>query len=196
MTKTIPIPYGKDLIEIRCAEKNIMDVIYPKAAPHQGTSNVLKESIEQPLGGSSLRDFLTTREPVLCIVNDATRPTRTSAVLDLMKEDTRNRDIHFLVATGAHRAPSDAELQTILGTQYNEHHSKVLIHDARDEESVAYFGTTRYGNELWLNRALNDYGRILVIGSVEPHYFAGFTGGRKSILPGIAAYRTIKQKVI
>jgi nickel-dependent lactate racemase len=192
MTKTISIPYGKDLVEIRCAEKNIMDVIYPKTTPRQGSTNVLKASIENPVDGSSLRDFLMTTEPVLCIVNDATRPTRTSAVFDLIKEDIRNRDIHFLVATGAHRAPIAAELQMILGTQYSQHHARILVHNARDGESVEYFGTTRYGNELWLNKALKDYDRILVIGSVEPHYFAGFTGGRKSILPGVAAYRTIE----
>ena len=191
MTRKLSIPYGKEQIEVTCAEKNIMDIIYPKAA-QQGRPNVLAESIEQPLNGGSLRDFLATKDPVLCIVNDATRPTNTSAVLDIIEEDLRNTDVHFLVATGAHRAPTGAELEKIFGTQYRRYHARILIHDARNQESSAHFGKTRYGNELWLNKALKDYGKILIIGSVEPHYFAGYTGGRKSILPGIAAYRTIE----
>ena len=190
--RRLSIPYGRESIEISLAEQNIMDIIYPKETLPQNNVHGLKEAIENPLDNGSLREFLGARDPVLCIVNDATRPTKTSAVLDITKEDIRNTDIHFLVATGAHRAPTRAELNMIFGTHFERHQNKIMIHDARADGSSECFGETRYGNALWLNKALKDYGRILCIGSVEPHYFAGFTGGRKSILPGIAAYSTIE----
>jgi nickel-dependent lactate racemase len=191
--RKLSVPYGNEEFEITLAEKNILDAVYPKETQQRNSEYVLAHAIEKPVGKQTLRAFLGTRERLLCIVNDATRPTKTSAVLDAMKEEIDISNIQFLVATGAHRAPTAPELRMIFGEFYGQHRNRILIHDARDDNSVEYFGKTRYGNELWLNKALKQYDRILVIGSVEPHYFAGFTGGRKAILPGVAAYRTIEQ---
>jgi nickel-dependent lactate racemase len=193
MMRRLSVPYGTESIEVSLAQQNVMDIIYPKETLRQDTTHVLKEAMANPVDNGSLREFLGTRDPLLCIVNDATRPTKTSAVLDVIKEDIRNTDIHFLVATGAHRAPTQAELQMIFGTHHEEYQPRIMVHDARDDGSSEHFGKTRHGNALWLNKTLKEYGKVLCIGSVEPHYFAGFTGGRKSFLPGIAAYRTIQE---
>ena len=191
--RKLSIPYGKEKFEITLAESNILDVIHPKETARHNSNSVLSRAIEKPVDDQTMRDFLRTKDRVLCIINDATRPTKTSAVLDAIKRDIQASSIQFLVATGAHRAPTDPELRTILGNCYGQYRNGILIHDAQDDKSLEYFGRTRYGNELWLNKALKKFRKILVIGSVEPHYFAGFTGGRKSILPGLAAYHTIER---
>jgi len=191
--KRMSVPYGKDKLDIALDGKNILDVVYPKETARKKSSRVLANAIAEPVDGQTLNDFLGTSEPVLCIVNDATRPTKTSAVLDIIKNNIRNSTIQFLIATGAHRAPTDQEMLTIFGSHLRAYNDRIMVHDACDDKTADYYGETRYGNALWLNSALKRFGRILIIGSVEPHYFAGFTGGRKAILPGVAAYRTIEQ---
>ncbi len=186
------IPYGKEELQIEIAEENILDVIHPRRIGQRNSRKILAEAINQPLGDRSLREFLRTTERVLFIVNDATRPTKTSVVLDMMNDDIK-KHTRFLIATGAHRAPCERELNTIFGRHYQPYRDRILIHDTRDDTMLNSVGKTRYGNELWLNKNVTSADRIVVIGSVEPHYFAGFTGGRKSLLPGVAGYSTIEK---
>ena len=189
----ISIPYGNETVDISVPEKNIADIVYPREVSIENSYSVLQKAIRNPLGEQVIEDTLQAKVPVLIIVNDATRPTRTSMVLETIEHYVQNKHLQFIVATGAHRAPTEQELRTIFGKYYKEYQNRILIHDAQNKESLEYYGKTRYGNELWLNKAVARFERIFVIGSVEPHYFAGFTGGRKSILPGIAGYDTIEQ---
>jgi len=189
----ISIPYGKETLDISVPEKNIADIVYPTKVTIRDDYSVLNEAIRNPLGTQTIEDFLRKQTPVLIIVNDATRPTRTATVLDTIERNMQTKDLRFLVATGAHRAPTEQELRMMFGKHYRNFRNHILIHDAKDNKSLKHYGKTRYGNELWLNRAVTRFERIFTIGSVEPHYFAGFTGGRKSILPGIAGYNTIEQ---
>jgi nickel-dependent lactate racemase len=148
-------------------------------------------------GGAGLGAFLRGAGDVLVIINDATRPTPTEAViraiLPIAEEAGCGRDaLRFLVATGAHRPPTEAEYRQILGTLYGELRPRCSHHDARQEGELVDLGATRNGTPISLNRGIFDADRILVTGSVEPHYFAGFTGGRKAFLPGVAGYKTIE----
>jgi nickel-dependent lactate racemase len=101
-------------------------------------------------------------------------------------------NITLLVATGAHRGPTETEYQQILGSLYQTLRSRAIHHDSRKDEDMVDLGKTRNGTPIVLNKNLFDADRIIVTGSVEPHYFAGFTGGRKAFLPGVAAYKTIE----
>jgi len=179
----ISIPYGNETLDISIPEENLAAIVYPKEATIRDDYSVLNEAIRNSLGTQTIEDFLRTQAAVLFIVNDATRPTRTSEVLDTIERYIQNKDLQFLVATGAHRAPNEQELRMIFGKYYKDYQDRILIHDARNKGALEHYGKTRYGNELWLNKAITRFERIFVIGSVEPHYFAGFTGGRKSILP-------------
>jgi nickel-dependent lactate racemase len=96
------------------------------------------------------------------------------------------------MATGAHRGPTEEEYRQILGAHYDRFRSHTVYHDARKDEDMVDIGTTRNGTPMLLNKRLFEADRIIATGSVEPHYFAGFTGGRKAFLPGIAAHRTIE----
>jgi nickel-dependent lactate racemase len=130
---------------------------------------------------------------VLVIVNDATRPTPTAVLLEAVWEEICSWDLTFLVATGTHRAPSGEELRHIFGKFWGRVKERVWIHDARDDAGLLYVGKTSAGTEVFLNRMAVEAGKILVLGSIETHYFAGYTGGRKIVLPGISGFRTIEQ---
>jgi len=101
-------------------------------------------------------------------------------------------DLKFLIATGVHRAPSEEEYRFIFGDTYEVFRRRVYAHDARKDEDMVYLGKSKNGTEMYINKLVPEYKNILVIGSVEPHYFAGYTGGRKSFLPGVASFKTIE----
>jgi nickel-dependent lactate racemase len=110
-----------------------------------------------------------------------TRPTPSATVLN--KLDLRGKDVTIIVATGSHRSPTSDELSKILGANVPPFGGKVVVHDSRDTSQLKFLGRTTRGTKLLLNRQLFEAEGIIVVGSVEPHYFAGFTGGRKFLLP-------------
>jgi nickel-dependent lactate racemase len=102
------------------------------------------------------------------------------------------KEVTTIVASGAHRAPTQGELESLLGGVVPPYGGRVIVHDARDESQLRSLGRTSRGTELRLNKSLFDADGIIVIGSVEPHYYAGFTGGRKFLVPALAGYRSIE----
>jgi nickel-dependent lactate racemase len=147
--------------------------------------------------GATLAEFLAGAGSVLIIVNDATRPTPTPLMLDsllpgLWAAGIGTAGITILVATGAHRAPTEPEYRQILGAHYQALRRQCLAHDARNQADLVELGVTSRGTTLTLNRLLFQSDCIIVTGSVEPHYFAGFTGGRKAFLPGVAGFHCIE----
>jgi nickel-dependent lactate racemase len=99
-------------------------------------------------------------------------------------------DITQLVSTGFHRATTRQELADKFGPEIADR-EKVVVHDSRDVSGLVRLGSLPSGGELWLNRLAMDTDLLVAEGFIEPHFFAGFSGGRKSILPGIAGYRTV-----
>ncbi len=190
--KHLAIPYREKNLVIDIPDENILDIIHPRTLHHVNGREVLAQALNRPLEGVSFLESLRKTDRVLFIINDATRPTRTSDVLDVI-EDTINEQSRFLIATGAHRSPSASELQTIFGEHYDQYIDRIIVHDSKDNTALQNVGKTRYGNELWLNKHVVNAEKIFIISSVEPHYFAGYTGGRKSLLPGVAGYNTIEQ---
>ncbi len=149
-------------------------------------------AVNSPLDALPLHEFLAGGEKILVIVNDATRPTPTRIVLDAIADELAKAQARFIVATGAHRAPTEEEYRQIFGAHYDAFRSRCTAHVARDESSLVDLGATRNGTPILLNRAVFEADRVVAIGSVEPHYFAGYTGGRKAFLPGVAGFRTIE----
>ena len=148
---------------------------------------ITKEAIK-----GSFRKFMALPGDVLVIVNDGTRPTPTRFVLDAIGEDLAKAEASFLIATGSHRAPTDKEYEFIFGSWYGRFKDRVFVHDCHAMEDMDYYGKTSRGTELYLNKLVGKASKVIVIGSVEPHYFAGYTGGRKGFLPGVAAYSSIE----
>lgn len=156
-------------------------------------SEIIDAALRNPVGTGPLEDFVENSDRILILVNDATRPTPTAKVLLRMRDILKShKDVRFLVATGAHRGPTEEEFLYIFGEMYDEFRDRIFVHDARRDEDMEYLGVSSNGTEMYLNRMVNESRNIIVIGSVEPHYFAGYTGGRKAFLPGVASYRTIE----
>jgi nickel-dependent lactate racemase len=181
---------GKECVELR--DENVGEVIHPKELPPLDESAVLHSAFKNPLGPQTLEEFVKRAKDILVVVNDATRPTPTGRILESMMPHLQGKAVSYIVATGMHRAPTEEEFRFMFGPVYDRVKDNVHVHDSKTSET-AYIGTSRNGTRLMLNRKVIDAERIIVISSVEPHYFAGYTGGRKSFLPGVSAYETIEQ---
>jgi nickel-dependent lactate racemase len=208
----VRIPYLDRSLALDIPDENLLAVAEPNEYPVTRPAGViLRDAVDHPIGSpgadstESLGEFLAgtgeiRRDPCrrpLIIVNDATRPTPTAAMLEILMGALKNagiprQNLTVLVATGAHRGPTEQEYRQILGASYDELRALCVAHDARREEDMVDLGFTRNGTPILLNRRLFEADRIIATGSVEPHYFAGFTGGRKAFLPGVAAFKTIE----
>jgi nickel-dependent lactate racemase len=187
----VEIPYGKKKIAITITEP--YELLVPNPVAVSDEEKIIKEALQNPVDQVSFEEFAKKSEKLLVIVNDATRPTPTSKILHFLHSDIVDHpDVVFLVATGVHRAPTDEEYRFIFGETYEDFKDRIFAHDARKKEDMTYLGKSKNGTEMYINSMVPDRRNILVIGSVEPHYFAGYTGGRKSFLPGVASYETIE----
>ena len=138
--------------------------------------------------------FLGDSQRVLVLVNDYTRPTPNAPILAALRSVLSGRDFKAMVCAGTHRAPTEAEFETIFGPAiWANHRDRVLCHDSKDKSRLFFVGKTSFGTDVWLNKELLWADKVVTINSIEPHYFAGYTGGRKGFLPGIAGYDTITQ---
>jgi nickel-dependent lactate racemase len=187
----IELPYGREgHICADLPEDSLEAVIGPTDVVCGDAHEEIARAIATPFG-ESLEDFLEGGEDIVVLVNDATRPTPTSTVIDVLAKLVDLRRLRFLVATGAHRAPTEEELRYMFGAHLDAIRDRVHAHDARKDECVD-LGVSKNGTPMEVNRIAVEADRLLIITSVEPHYFAGYTGGRKSFLPGVASYRTIE----
>lgn len=190
----LQVPYGKeDILHVNLPDRNVMSVVHPNKVAMQDEKEILLKAIENPIESKSFADFLSDAKDILFIVNDGTRPTPTAKVLDLIYDQIKDQNIRFVIATGVHRAPTQEEFDFIFGKYYDVFKDRIHIHDSRREEDMVHIGTSANGTEMYVNRLGVEAHKIVIIGSVEPHYFGGYTGGRKSFLPGIASRKTIAQ---
>lgn len=140
-----------------------------------------------------LMNVIKNSKKVLIIIPDITRKSGAEVILPKLIQLIENEDKNFSImfATGTHRALSDDEKTKILTPEIYEKYKQYIIdHDPDDMNSLAYFGKTKMSTPVLLNKAYMEYGTIIPISSVSYHYFAGFGGGRKMIVPGIASRKT------
>ncbi len=189
----IEIPYGSTSQKVSVNEDNILKVVYPNSVKKRDEMHVLEQAFNNPVESPKFFEFLDAVDRFIIVVNDAQRSTPTSKILNYIEPQLDGREFIFLVATGDHRPPTESELKQILGDKvYAKYRDRVKYHDSKNSQ-LYYFGKSSRGTEIYLNKLLADYGAIIAINSLEPHYFAGYTGGRKSLVPGVAGYKTISQ---
>ncbi|MBU7032060.1 MAG: nickel-dependent lactate racemase [Theionarchaea archaeon] len=181
------ISYGEKSLTV---EAESFHIAPPNQVEERDGITVLSHSIDNPVDSEPFSHFI--EDEFLIVVNDAQRPTLTPAVLEVLLERVTHNEFSIAVATGSHAPPNEKELTYIFGNYYPRFKEKIHIHKALDTPHD-YYGTTSQGIEVYFDRIIKNFRKIIVIGSVEPHYFAGFTGGRKGFLPGLASYKTIEQ---
>ena len=184
----IDIPYGKSSIPLELKDGRPVDIVSPRETPHN--ESTVEKSLLNPQDCPDLVTFLSGRKKILVVINDHTRPTPTSDVLKRL--DLKEKEVTTIVASGTHRAPSARELDGLLGGSNPSYGGKVTLHDSNDKSQLKSIGRTSRGTELQFNKHVFDADGIIVVGSVEPHYYAGFTGGRKFLLPALAGFRSIE----
>lgn len=186
----IALPYGGDSLEINTddlpANARFAGRFTCKFPPpldrHQIEHYLLAEL-------RALKELLS-KSKILTIVNDGYRRNPSAAILSIIWPFVK--DGRFAVATGTHRRPTDDELKTIFGPLLPAISPRLVIHDCYDKSSLVNIGTTSSGTPVVVNQAVMDADIIVAINSVEPHFFAGYTGGRKSVVPGLAGFETIQ----
>jgi len=158
---------------------------------------VLRAALATP--GARFEDFLVgATPPLLVVVNDGTRPTPSAEVLAVLRpaleewSELLGNELSFVIATGTHRAALPEEVERIFGVDLaSAYADRISCHDSQDKGGLVCLGRTKRGTPVWVNRLMAEAESMVLINSVEPHYFAGYTGGRKSLLPGLAGYETV-----
>lgn len=198
----VRIPYGAGILEEEVPELEgaaVIEASHYLPQEDAGSSLSLYERIRlavaNPLHALRLRDQVRADDRIAIIVNDATRPCPTKEILDVVLEEcaaaqiTTDR-VTVIIATGAHRAPTPEELDVLLGS--HQERLRVVAHDARDQASLVDFGEVGAGLPLLINREVAHATRRIIVSTVAPHHSAGFSGGRKMILPGVAGMASIR----
>ncbi len=192
------LKYGKEEVQLTLPDKNILQVLNLKEQEIlSNPEDKLRKLLRNPIDYPSLEEVILKKkaQKILIIVNDVTRPTPYKVILppllsELKEAEIKKEDIIFMVATGIHRGNSKEELSNIFGEDLNSTY-KFINHNA-DSPDLHYLGKLKSSNELWINSIVSEADFIIVTGVIIPHYFAGFSGGRKSILPGICGRKTIE----
>jgi len=188
----VELPFKKGRLRVLVEDDRIAHLVLPvrTEAAHQNPVAVIGNAIHGSQG--ELYEFLEGANGLLVVINDDTRPTPTKDILARLWEHIGNRKVQIIVAAGLHTHVSPATMKEPLGDFfYRNYAEELLIHDGHVEESLRYHGTTSRGTRVLMNRVLDDHDHVLVIGSVEPHYFAGYSGGPKGISIGLGGLETI-----
>lgn len=193
-TLTVRLAYGEDGLEVELPRDRttVVEPVYADAAEDQ--RGLLRDALRRPVDGPPLRDIVRPGQKVAISMCDGTRPQPRHLMIPAVLEELEGivplDDVVVLVATGTHRGNSEAEIRAMLGDDVVGS-VRVVNHDARDDSSLVYLG--QHGNDVpvFLNREWVEADVRITTGFVEPHFFAGFSGGPKLVAPGLAGLETV-----
>ena len=154
------------------------------------------DAIDDPIASPPIDELVSSDDSVLIVVSDATRATGSAQIVNLLSRRLIQAGVSparmaVIFATGIHRPVTEQEKIELL-TPFIVQRLRILTHDAYDQSKLSTFGKTETGVTVELNSALKEFSRVFLTGGITFHYFAGFTGGRKSICPGLASAKTIE----
>lgn len=198
-TINVKLNYGLRHIQCNFAPEKILAVVEPvKVEADAGASEQITTALRHPVGSKPLPQIVDDKDPqkVAIIVSDITRPIPYMAILppllaELQMAGVTREQITFVIATGIHAAHTSAQNAELFGKELLKSY-RFHVHDS-DASDLVSFGRLSTGNELLINRVVAEADLCIVTGAIAPHYFAGFSGGRKAILPGVAGRQTIEQ---
>jgi nickel-dependent lactate racemase len=192
----IELAYGRSSIDFRYDE-NRFSILTGKVDHNAPPSDFdIGAAFDDPIASPPLDEIAGSDDSVLIVVSDATRATASAQVVNLLirrlvQAGVSPANIAIIFATGIHRPVSEKEKIELL-TTFVVQRVRILEHDAYDRAKLITLGQTDSGTTVEVNSALKEFSRVFLTGGVTFHYFAGFTGGRKSICPGLASARTIE----
>ena len=191
----LEIPYGAT--HFTMDKTGVVQVLESRIGELKGQENqedLVRKAMAHPLGTPPLWELSRGKKRATVIISDHTRPVPSKKIIPFMLEELRRENPHIeitlLVATGCHRGTRKEELLEKLGKKIVEE-ERILVHDCDDEEQLVELGILPSGARLVVNRAAVETDLLVAEGFIEPHFFAGFSGGRKSVLPGICSRVTV-----
>ena len=186
----ISLKYGKNIIDCQLPEATILQASVTTATdPHA----MMAQALDSPYGGHHLEERVTPGDSVAIITSDITRYTASELYLPLLIERLNragipDKDIEIIFALGIHRKQTEAEHKKIIGPLFGR--IRVSDHECDNPDQLTALGSTAGGLPVEINRRVVEADRVIVTGTVGLHYFAGFGGGRKSLVPGVASRKT------
>lgn len=186
------VHYGRGTEDVTVPDTCKLEVLEGKDSGDVDEDGIIRKAIDNPLDSPALEEFLEGGR-LLIFTNDGDKPTPTSRMLGTMIDRIKDRpDTKILVGCGTHKPPTQEDYDQIFGEYYEMLKDRIHHNVAKDEEKLFKVGVTRRGNEIYMNKLVEWADKILITGSVEPHYFAGFTGGRKWVI-GAGGFWTIER---
>jgi nickel-dependent lactate racemase len=188
------VPYDKGQMKIKLEDKNLAGVLEGRQSDYKTTlseNEIVEQSLNNPIGSKSLEELAKGKKNIVIISSDHTRPVPSKIITPILLRRIRSVSpdarIRILVATGFHRPSTHEELVA----KYGEEIVEIVMHVSTDDSSMVKIGKLPSGGDCIINKVAAEADLLISEGFIEAHFFAGFSGGRKSVLPGIASYKTI-----
>lgn len=197
----ISFPYGKETLPLGIPKDRvfIVESRIPEGVEDEEAVRLVAKALDDPIATDRVEDAILRRgiKTVTLLVTDKTRATPNKLILQvllprLLKAGVKAEDIAIVVATGLHKPHNLQELLELLGNDIVNSYT-VISHNSDDMDNHIYLGKTSYGTEVYVNKAVYLSDLIIGVGLIEPHFFAGYSGGRKLILPGVTSTKTVYQ---
>ncbi len=195
--KKVSFHYGKGKLDYDFKNEELIGVFESSIneyTPKFSESELVENALSFPVGTEKLSEMAKGKEKIVIIASDHTRPVPSKLIIPPMLREIRkgnpNADITLLIATGCHRATTKEELADKFGEEIMKN-EKIYIHDCDETEMLCDIGVLPSGSRCEINKLAAEADLLLAEGFIEPHFFAGFSGGRKSVLPGVASRSTV-----
>jgi lactate racemase len=193
----IKLPYGKQKLSVNISDENLLKKVMPKEMPpYDKPEIIIRNALENPMGTDKLYEIAASGDKVAIVVDDYTRPCPNEKLLlpvleDLKKAGVPFSDIKIIVACGTHTPPDYEKIKEIVGDKVARNYM-VISSDVENGDYVSV-GVSKQGNDIRVLREYVEADVKILLGDVEYHYFAGYGGTRKSVLPGISAKECIQK---
>lgn len=195
----LKLPYGHEDIEVEIPDENLIAVIEPKEIPSlPNVEAEIRRAIRSPVGSPPLSSIVKPNDRIAIIVTDISRPCPDDKLLppildELGRKGIRDDQITIVVATGMHRPMTEQELKDKLGEEVYDR-LEIINHVCTNDESLKFIGETpNLKIPLWVNKEVVEADRVISTGIVDTHIFAGYSGGGKSVMPGVSGLKTIEE---
>ena len=186
--------FGSSVQEVEVPERNLMGELHANPVPLGLTGEAeVARALQAPIGAPRLRDTVRPGETIAIVTSDITRPMPTAKVMPALLDElyaggVRPEDITLVFALGSHRQHTEAERRKLAGERA---YSEIQCVDSDPDDCVSY-GTTSRGTPVDITRVVAEADRRICLGNIEYHYFAGYSGGAKAIMPGVSTRAAIQ----
>jgi nickel-dependent lactate racemase len=190
----VQLPYGHSQLSAIIPESTPAKTVQSKEWNVSHPQKLVANALRKPLGSPKLSDIARHCRSAVIVTCDKTRGVPSKVTLPLILKELKaggiKGEVKVLIATGLHRDETINDVRERFGTKLTDE-LQIIIHNSDDESESVFLGKLPSGTHLYLNRTVVESDLVIIEGTVEPHFFAGFTGGSKVILPGVASSKTV-----